>query len=385
MKNPNSKRVDKIPPYLFAGIDNAIAEKKSKGVDVINLGIGDPDLPTPANIINALSDAAKKPENHRYPSYAGMPSFRKAAAEWYKRRFGVSMNPEDEVLALIGSKEGIAHTPLAFVNPGETVLYTNPGYPVYRISTILAGGNPVPLPLLEENDFKPDFSRVKNPKEAKLLFFGYPNNPTAATVDKDFFREVVDFALDNNVIVCHDNAYSEVTFDGYKSPSFFEVKNAKEVGIEFHSLSKTYNMTGWRIGFALGNADLIRSLGKIKENVDSGVFQAIQHAGIEAFKTPKTVLEKNLKILKGRRDLMVDGLNTLGFDVKKPKATFYLWFRIPKKFKSSVEFSKHVLNKAGVVLTPGVGFGEYGEGYVRCALTQSKERLEEALERLKKL
>jgi len=382
-----SERIKKIPPYLFAEIDRSIERKRSQGVDVISLGIGDPDIPTPENIVDRLCKAAHDPRNHRYPSYAGMPAFREAAAGWYKKRFNVSLDAGKEVLALIGSKEGIAHIPLAFVNPGDVVLFTDPGYPVYRIGTILAGGNPVEVPLLEENDFLPDYSSIKkgDAKKAEILYINYPNNPTAAVAGKEFFKETVDFATENGIIVCHDAPYSEMAYDGYKAPSFLETKGAKEVGVEFHSLSKTYNMTGWRIGFAVGNPDVISGLGKIKENVDSGAFQAVQEAGIEALTGPQDSIERNVKTFKERRDLMVDGLNDLGFDVRKPKATFYLWFRIPGKYKSSVKFSSDLLDNAGVVMTPGVGFGRYGEGFVRCALTQPKERLSEVLDRIKKL
>jgi len=382
-----AKRVDEIPPYLFAEIDRAVEKKKASGVDVISLGIGDPDIPTPKHIIERLCKASNDPKNHRYPSYAGMQSFREAAANWYKKRFSVSLNPDSEVLALIGSKEGIAHTPLAFVNPGDAVLFTDPGYPVYRVGTILADGVPIEVPLLEENNFLPDFTEidVETARKAKILFINYPNNPTAAVADRAFFKEVVDFAKENDVLVCHDAPYSEVAFDGYRAPSFLEVPGAKEVGVEFHSLSKTYNMTGWRIGFVVGNSEAIKGLGKVKENVDSGAFQAVQEAGIEALTGPQECIQDNMEIYRERRDLMVDGLNDLGFDVSKPKATFYLWFRIPKKYKSSLEFSKHLLDKAGIVMTPGVGFGVNGEGFVRCALTQPKERLSEVLYRMRKL
>jgi LL-diaminopimelate aminotransferase len=381
-----SERIKQIPPYLFAEIDRAIDKKKAAGVDVISLGIGDPDIPTPKNIIERLCTAAKDPKNHRYPSYNGMLSFREACAKWYKKRFNVSLDANDEVVALIGSKEGIAHIPLAFVNPGDTVLYPDPGYPVYKVGTILAGGNPVEMPLLEENNFLPDFSKIdaKTRKSARLMHICYPNNPTAAVAPKGFFKEVVDFAKDNGIIVCHDAPYSEIAFDGYKAPSFLETPGAKEVGIEFHSLSKTYNMTGWRIGMAVGNPTVIAGLGKVKENVDSGAFQAVQEAGIEALTGPQDSIARNIKTFEERRDIMVDGLNDLGFVVSKPKATFYLWFRIPKKFKTSMDFSSHLLNNSGVVLTPGTGFGKYGEGYVRCALTQPKERLIESLGRIRR-
>jgi LL-diaminopimelate aminotransferase len=378
-------RIDKIPPYLFAEIDRAIGRKRADGADVINLGIGDPDLPTPKNIIRKLQEATEDSRNHGYPSYAGMPALRKAIADWYKRRFNVSLNPDGEVIALIGSKEGIAHAPLAFVNPGDITLVPDPAYPVYRIGTILADGTPVDMPLLEENDFKPELDKIDKTvaKKSRLLFINYPNNPTTATAELEFFKEVVDFAWDNEIIVCHDAPYTEMAFDGYRAKSFLEVKDAKEVGIEFHSLSKTYNMTGWRIGSAVGNPDILAGLGKVKENVDSGVFQAVQHAAIEALNGPQDSVKKNMKTFQDRRDLMVKGLQNIGWDVKKPKATFYLWFRIPDSYKSSIKFSQDLLDKTGVVMTPGVGFGKYGEGYVRCALTQSKRILEEALDRIK--
>ena len=383
----HATRIQQIPPYLFAEIDRAIAKKKAEGVDVISLGIGDPDLPTPENILKEFCIAAHDPENHKYPSYAGMPTFREAISKWYKKRFGVSLDSETEVISLIGSKEGIAHIPLAFVNPGDFTLVPDPAYPVYKIGTILANGTPVNMPLLEKNGFMPDLDSIdkKTREKSKLMFLNYPNNPTAATAGKEFFKEVVDFAVENDVIICHDNPYSEMTFDGYKAPSFLEVNGAKDVGVEFHSLSKTYNMTGWRIGFVAGNPDVVSALGKIKENVDSGIFQAIQYAGIEALTGPQDSVAGNLRIFEERRDMVVDGLNDIGWDVEKPKATFYLWFKIPGKYKSSVEFSGDLLNSTGVVITPGVGFGEYGEGYARCALTQSEERLKEAIQRIKSM
>jgi LL-diaminopimelate aminotransferase len=381
-----ASRIELIPPYLFAEIDRAIAQKKKEGVDVISFGIGDPDIPTPKNIIERMKTAVEDPKNHQYPSYAGMPSFREAAAGWYKKRFNVSLDPKTEVLTLIGSKEGIAHTPLAFVDPGDVVLIPDPGYPVYRIGTILAGGKPVEMPLLEENGFLPDLGKIdaKIAKKAKLMFINYPNNPTAATAEPEFFKEVVDFAKDNEILVCHDAPYTEMSFGSYRARSFLEISGAKEIGIEYHSLSKTYNMTGWRIGFAVGNADMLAGLGKIKENVDSGAFQAVQEAGIEALTGPQESIRANMKVFEERRNLMVDGLNDLGWEVKKPKATFYLWFHIPKGYKNSLTFSADLLDKAGVVMTPGVGFGKAGEGYARCALTQNKENIALALERIRK-
>ncbi|MFH1834763.1 MAG: LL-diaminopimelate aminotransferase [Methanobacteriota archaeon] len=379
-------RINRIPPYLFAEIDKTITSKRKSGVDVISLGIGDPDIPTPKEIVESLSLASQKTVNHRYPSYEGMIEFRDACAVWMKKRFNVELNPESEVLTLIGSKEGIAHMPLAFVNPSDVVLYSNPGYPVYEVGTILADGVPVPIPLESENDFKPDLSAIdlKTARKARIMHLNYPNNPTAATVETEFFSEVVSFAKEHDIIVCHDAAYSEVSFDGYKAPSFLEVDGALDVGIEFHSLSKTFNMTGWRIGFAVGNPEVIAGLGKVKQNVDSGVFQGIQEAAITALKLPATIIEKNNRIIQARRNLMVDGLSKLGWKVPKPKATFYLWIPVPDG-SPSIDFAKKVLDETGVVVTPGVGFGEYGEGYIRIALTQSEQRLNEALDRFEKL
>ncbi len=379
-------RISRIPSYLFAEIDREIVKKKKEGIDIINLSVGDPDLPTPGNIIEALSKAARDPANHRYPSYEGMIEFREAVAGWYNKRFSVSLNPENEVIALIGSKEGIAHTPMAFLNRGDVALVPDPSYPVYRIGTLLADGEPVSMPLLEENGFKPCLDEIdrETRRKAKLMFLNYPNAPTAAVAGREFFREVVDFAVDNKIIVCHDNPYSEMTFDGYKAMSFLEVNGARDVGIEFNSLSKTFNMTGWRIGMAVGNSEIIAGLGKVKENVDSGTFQAVQIAGVEALKSSMDSVEKNMEIIEERRDYMVESLNNKGWDVRKPKATFYLWFPVPGGYDSSIEFCSQLLNKTGVVLTPGVGFGEHGEGYVRCALTQPIDRLKEAVDRIGK-
>jgi len=376
-------RISRIPPYLFAEIDRAVAQKRGEGVDVISLGVGDPDLPTPANIVAKLGEAAQDASTHQYPSYVGMLSFRQAVADYYQRRFKVKLSPENQVVTLIGSKEGIAHIPLAFVNPGDTVLAADPAYPVYKIGTILAGGKPKPMPLLAENDFLPDLSKVDGAK-AKLMFLNYPNAPTGACATEEFFKEVVDFARDNDVIVCHDNPYCEMTFDGYTAPSFLETKGALEVGIEFNSLSKTYNMTGWRVGFAVGNAEILAGLGKVKENVDSGAFNAVQEAGIEALTGPQDAVAENMKVWQQRRDVMVEGLSKLGWSVTAPKATFYLWIPVPNG-EPSIEFARRVLDECGVVVTPGVGFGDHGEGYIRLALTQNEERLKEALERLSKL
>ncbi len=377
-------RVRSLPPYLFAAIDKMKQEALSRGVDLIDLSIGDPDLPTPVHIVEAMKLAAEKPAHHRYPSYEGMLSFRESVAAWYRQRFAVTLDPKTEVLSLIGSKEGIGHIPLAFVNPGDVVLVPSPGYPVYPVGTLFAGGESYIMPLREENAFLPDFKAIPGDvlKRAKLMFLNYPNNPTAATASADFFKEAIALAAQHNIIICHDAAYSEMYYDGERPISFLEVDGAKDVGIEFHSLSKTYNMTGWRLGFAVGNKDVIAGLGKIKSNLDSGVFQAVQEAGIVALQTGESVLSGIRDVYQGRRDVFCAGLKELGMPINRPKATFYLWARVPSGFDSST-FVTHLMNKAGVLGTPGVGFGTPGEGYIRFALTQSADRIKEAVERIK--
>jgi LL-diaminopimelate aminotransferase len=376
-------RLKQLPPYLFAELDRKKAEARSRGVDVIDLGVGDPDLPTPDNIINKLAEAAREPRYHRYPSYTGMNEFRKAVSRWYKKRAEVELEPIQQVVSLIGSKEGIAHIPLAFINPGDVVLVPSPAYPVYAIATMFAGGIPHEMPLLKENHFLPDLGVISADilSRAKMMFLNYPNNPTAAPATLDFFRTVVDFAEKHNIMICHDFAYSEMAFDGYVPPSFLEIPGASDVGIEFHSLSKTYNMTGWRIGWAAGNAEIISGLGRIKSNIDSGIFEAIQVAGIEALEGDQQSLADMSNIYRERRDVLVGGLQKLGINVEPPKATFYVWFEVPSGYTSAT-FAALLLEKSGIVATPGNGFGAPGEGYVRMALTVSKERLIEAVERM---
>ena len=386
MRIEKAKRIEQIPPYLFAEIDKKKAEMRQKGMDLIDVSIGDPDLPTPQLIIERLKKTAEDPKNHRYPSYEGMIEFRTAVAQWYGRRFRVKIDPETEVFSLIGSKEGIAHIPLAFVNPGDYVLVPSPGYPVFRVSTLFAGGTPYFLPLRRENGFLPQLSEI--PKEiaerAKILFINYPNNPTAAIAEKPFFEEVVAFAHRYQIVVCHDAAYSEIAFGGYQPVSFLEAEGAKEVGIEFHSLSKTFNMTGWRIGFAVGHRDVISGLGRVKTNIDSGIFQAIQEAGTEALNHFVTPFPEIIKIYERRRDVMVKGLREIGLEVESPRATFYLWIQVPRGY-TSTQFTTLLLEQGGLVATPGNGFGEEGEGYIRMALTVDEARLKEAIERLKKI
>jgi len=379
-------RLKRLPPYLFQEIDRLKAELMAKGVDVINLGVGDPDLPTPPHIVKELGKTAKDPANHQYPSYSGMNDFKVSVARWYRSRFGVDLNPDTEVLTLIGSKEGIAHLPLAFINPGDLSLIPTPAYPVYNVANMFAGGESYFMPLTRENRFLPDLKTIPADvaRRAKLFFINYPNNPTAATAERDFFEKVVDFAKKYDLIVCHDAAYTEMAFDGYRPMSFLEVPGAKEVGIEFHSLSKTYNMTGWRLGFAVGNARVLSGLGQIKSNIDSGAFSAVQWAGIKALEADQGCVAEMQKIYQARRDALIGGLRKIGLNPETPKATFYVWCPIPAAYKSR-DFTTLLLREAGIVTTPGSGFGEPGEGYVRLALTVSKERIEEAVSRIGKL
>ncbi len=379
-----ASRIAELPPYLFAEIDAKKNELIDKGVDVIDLGVGDPDLPTPDFIIDALKVGAEDPANHRYPSYQGMRSFRVAVANWYKERFNVYLDPDTEVVALIGSKEGIAHAPLAFIDPGDVGLYTDPGYPVYPTSISFAGGTPYAVPLYKGNEFLPDLNAIPDDikKRAKLLFLNYPNNPTTAVADGGFFKDLVNFAAKNNILVCHDAAYTEIAYDGYNPPSFLQTDGAKDVGIEFHSLSKTFNMTGWRIAFAVGNKKAIAGIGKVKTNIDSGAFQAVQYAGIVALQNYKQGLQDRIKIFQERRDIFCKGLDEAGLSYYPPKATFYVWFDVPHGLTSK-EFSSRLLSESGIVVTPGTGFGEYGEGYARVSTTFSTERIVQAVQRLK--
>lgn len=386
MKIEKAERLKRLPPYLFKELDRQKEAVRAKGVDIIDLGVGDPDIPTPHHIIEALKKAAEDPANHRYPSYSGMAQFNVAVAGWYRRRFNVALDADSEVVTLIGSKEGIAHIPLAFIDDGDVALIASPGYPVYHVGTQFAGGQPYFVDLLKENAFLPDLQAVpvEVAKKAKMLFINYPNNPTSAVATKAFFDSVVAFADRFNIIVCHDAAYSEMAYDGFKPMSFLEAAGAKSVGIEFHSLSKTYNMTGWRIGFAVGCPEVIRGLGQVKSNIDSGAFQAVQLAGITALEGDQTCVEEMRKTYQGRRDILVDGLRSVGFAVEKPKATFYLWIEVPEGY-TSAQFSGRLLTEAGIVTTPGNGFGAAGEGYVRMALTVNRKRIREVVDRIKSI
>ncbi len=379
-------RIKSLPPYLFAAIDEMKQQAIARGLDIINLGIGDPDLPTPRPIVERLQKAAADPKHHQYPSYDGMLSFRRAVAAWYERRFGVTLDPRSEVLALIGSKEGIGHVPLAFVNPGDVVLVPSPGYPVYPVAAAFAGGTTHVMPLLKQNGFLPDLDAIPTDvaRRAKLMFLNSPNNPTSAVMSKGYFDRAVAFAREHQIILCHDAAYSEIFYDGRRPPSYLEADGAREVGIEFHSLSKTFNMTGWRIGFAVGNQAVVAGLGKVKSNLDSGIFQAVQEAGITALELDEQLTEGLRKTYQERRDVLVPGLHKLGLEVEVPAAAFYVWVAAPKGY-TSTSLTAHLLEKAGIVTTPGNGFGEPGEGYIRMTITTPKERLAEAVERIRKV
>jgi LL-diaminopimelate aminotransferase len=381
-----SQRLRRVPPYLFADLDRRTEELQRRGVDVISLAVGDPDLPTPDHVVQAMQQAVQDPSAHRYPPYAGTEGFRRAVAEWYERRFGVRLDPHREVLALIGSKEGIAHLPWALLDPQDVALVPDPGYPVYRVATLLADGEPYPLPLRPERGFLPDWTAVPSEvaRRAKLLFLNYPNNPTAATAELAFFEEAVRFAREYGVWVVHDNSYSEIAYDGYRPPSFLQAPGALEVGVEYHSLSKTYCMTGWRLGWVCGNAEVVSALAKLKTNLDSGVFVAVQRAGEAALRGPEEPVRQRVATFQARRDLLVGALQEAGWRVTRPRATFYVWAEVPEGF-DSVGFAQHVLDRAAVVVTPGVGYGQAGDRYVRLSFTTPDHRLKEAVERLRKL
>ncbi len=378
-----ARRIEKLPPYLFVEITRKIEEKTAKGEEVFSFAIGDPDMATPPNIIERLCQAAQDPPNHRYPETAGLLQLRQAIAEWYKKRFGVSLDADKEVLPLIGAKEGIAHIPLCFTDTGDIALVPDPSYPPYAMGTILAGGRPYYMPLTAENNFLPDLGAIPAHilKQAKLLWINYPNNPTGAVADLGFFNKVVKFAGQHNLAVCHDGPYTEVAYDGYRPVSFMQADGAKEVGVEFHSLSKSYNMTGWRVGMMVGNATMVDALRRVKSNLDSGIPQAIQYAATEALTGPQDCIQKHNDIYQKRRDIVVDKLNRMGLSARAPKAGLYVWAKVPEGY-TSVEFANDLLGQVGVVVTPGVGYGKGGEGYVRLALTIPDAVLVKALSRL---
>lgn len=384
MPKPSSN-LGKLPPYLFAELDRKIDEAKARGVDIISLGIGDPDLPTPAVVVEALREAVKDPATHNYSPYQGTLDYRTAAADWMKNRFGVTVDAKTETLGLIGSKEGIAHIILAYVEPGDVVLYPSPGYPVYANYTLLCGGEPHEMPLRAENGFMPDFAAIPADvaKRAKIMFLNYPNNPTGAIADEAFIRSAIEYCRAHDILLCHDNAYSEMTFDGYRAPSFLSVPGAKDVCIEYFSLSKMYNMTGWRAGFAVGNADALKALGLVKSNTDSGIFKAIQRAAALALSRSDELIAGLNAIYAKRRDVAAAALRRMGWDFTPGKATFYLWVPVPAGMNSA-DFCALLLEKCGVVVAPGLGYGPAGEGYFRIALTVGEDRLAEALARMEK-
>ena len=378
-----SRRMQQLSPYLFVEINKKIAEKKAKGEEVISFAIGDPDIPTPAHIIDRLCQAARDPANHRYPETFGMPALRQAIAEWYEKRFGITLDPNKEVLPLLGAKEGIAHIAFCFIDTDDFALVPDPAYPVYSISTLLAGGKPYYLSLKEENSFLPNLDAVPDYalKKAKLLWINYPNNPTGAVAELDFFNKVVEFARKNELAVCHDGPYTEVAYDGYQPVSFLQADGAREVGVEFHSLSKSYNMTGWRIGMVVGNATIIDALNRLKSNLDSGIPQAVQYAAIEALTASQGCIPEHNAIYQKRRDLVVEMLNNIGLEARAPKASLYIWAKIPEGY-NSVDFTADLLEQVGVAVTPGVGYGRNGEGFVRLSLTIPDVLLVKGLSRL---
>jgi len=376
-----AKRIETLPPYLFAELDRKLEAKRAEGVDVISLGVGDPDLPTPEHIVEAMRAALRDPSTHRYPSYYGSLEFRTAVAAWYGRRFGVELDPETEVMALIGSKEGIGHIAFGFLDPGDEALIPDPGYPVYGVSTRLAGGTPVSLPMPADSGFQPDLGAAPVSGRTKALWLSFPSNPTAAVADAPTFEASVAFAREHDLLLLHDAAYSEITFDGYVAPSVLQVPGAEYVALEFGSASKSYNMTGWRIGWAVGSAEAIRALGIVKTNLDSGQFTAIQRAAIAALEGPADQLDELRATYQRRRDLVVGTLNGLGWDVKPPLGSCYVWVPVPEG-DTSMAFSDRLLELAGVFVAPGSGYGAGGEGYVRFSLTVPDDRLAEAMDRL---
>jgi len=378
-----AKRLHRLPPYLFVEINQRIAELRARGEEVISFAMGDPDLPTPSHIVERLCQAAHNPANHRYPETAGLPELCQAIAEWYEKRFGVTLNPSEEVLPLIGSKEGIGHMALCFIEPGDLALVPDPSYPPYSLGTVLAGGEPYFMPLKEENDFLPDFEVIPTEvvNRAKLMWLNYPNNPTGAIANSDFFEKAVHFAQQHDLVICHDAPYTEIAFNGYTPPSFMQIPGAKKRGVEFHSLSKTYHMTGWRIGMMVGNADMVNALFKVKSNLDSGIPQAIQYAAVEALRGSREHIAEHNAVLQRRRDKLLKVINEIGLKARTPEATFYIWAKIPQGY-TSIDFTKKLLDEAGIAVTPGIGYGKEGEGYIRLSLTISDDRLEQGLGRL---
>ena len=381
-----AKRIEKLPPYLFAEIDRKVDEARARGADIISFGVGDPDMPTPPHIVDALREAATDASTHDYPSYTGMPEFRRSIAQWYRTRFGVELDPDEQIQPLVGSKEGIFHLPVAFIDPDDVALIPDPGYPVYEVGTILAHGRPHLMPLTIDNDFMPDLDAISHRvlERATVMWLNYPSNPTAATVDLEFFQRAVDFCREHDLLLAHDAAYTEITFDGYVAPSALQARGALDCVIEFHSLSKTYNMTGWRIGWVAGAPPAIEALKRLKTNIDSGIFDAVQRAGIAALEGPQDGVRANVERYRNRRDLLCDGLKSMGIVVEPPKGSIYLWVPVPDGYTSE-SFTTHLLDQADIVVAPGTGYGPSGEGFVRFSLTVGDDKVEEGVERLRKV
>ncbi len=384
-----AERIQKLPRYLFAEIDKKIRAKQAEGVEVIKLGIGDPDMPTPTYIIERMSEEIRNPGNHQYPPDEGLEEFKEAVAAYYGERYGVELDPRSQVCPLIGSKEGIAHISFSFVDPGDLNLVPDPGYPVYGIGTLFAGGQSHIMPLKEENGFLPRLEEIpaEAARKAKLMFINYPNNPTGAVTSYDYLEKIVHFARKYDLLVCHDAAYSELAYDGYRPPSLLEVEGAEEVGLEFNSLSKTFNMTGWRVGYAVGAHWAVEVLSRFKTNIDSGNFKAVQYAGVEALTSPRRddFIRSLRQTYQERRDVVVESLREMGWPLEPPRGSFYVWAPVPPGFTSSQEFVSRMLEETGVVITPGRGFGEHGEGYFRIALTVEVPRMKEAMNRLSRV
>ena len=378
-----SERMNRVPPYLFVQISRKIAEKKAQGIEVISFGIGDPDIPTPGYVIDALGESSHDAPNHRYPESEGLPEFREGVADWYQRRFGVKLDSEKEVISLIGAKEGIGHVAFCFLDVGDIALVPDPGYPVYAMGTLFAGGESHMLPLTEENDWLPDLGSIPDDvaDKAKLLWLNYPNNPTGAVADLEYYGKAIQFAENHDIAVMHDACYTEVAYDGYRPPSFLQAEGAMDVGIEFHSLSKSYNMTGWRIGMAVGNAEMIDALLTIKSNLDSGVPQAVQHMAIEAMKRPLESVDERNAVYQARRDRIVPVLKDMGMKVESPKAGLYIWAGVPEGY-TSAEFAEKLLEDTDVLMIPGGNYGTAGEGYVRLSITLQDDLIDKALDRV---
>ena len=381
-----ARRIDKLPPYLFAEIDRKVGQAQARGADIISFGVGDPDLPTPPHVVEALVEAARNPATHRYPSYTGMPEFRDSIADWYYQRFGVKLNADDEIQPLVGSKEGIFHLPVAFIDPGDAALVPDPGYPVYETGTILSGGDAILVPLSKSDGFLVDFGSIapEAAHRAKVLWLNYPSNPTSATATKGFFEQAVAWCREHDLLLAHDAAYTEITYDGYVAPSVLEADGAMECAIEFHSLSKTYNMTGWRIGWVAGAPRAIEAMKRLKTNIDSGIFDAVQRAGIAALQGPQDYMADCVERYRRRRDSLCEALRSVGLEIEPPKGSIYLWVPVPDGHTSQ-SFTTLLLDQADIVVAPGNGYGPSGEGFVRFSLTLADERLEEGVERLKKV